>query len=212
MTSYLVQYGRSAFLGWFDPSSREGERPEFVRGDRVVIRGPRSEELGTVLGVGEGQRCDGELLRLATVADAARADRNAALAAEIIAAAEEQLAAADLPLSLIDIELSLDATQAILHAVPWGACDASPLLERLSARFGLPILVLDLSRTPTAAEPPSTGCGKPGCGSASGGCETCASGGCSTGSCSRGKVKSAADLTAYFADLRRNMETRTPLV
>ena len=81
--------------------------------------------------------------------------------------------------------------------------------------------LLDLSRSPTAKdEPASAGCGKPGCGSSGGGCSTgsCGTGGggCSTGSCSKGKVKSADELTAYFADLRHKMEAdaarRTPLV
>jgi hypothetical protein len=215
MTTYLVQYGRSAFLGWFDTASRENERPEFTRGDRVVLRGARGEELGTILGeVSHSDRPDGRILRLATVADAARAEQNEARGREVLAAAEELAAAADLPLVLVDIELSLDGTQAVLHALPWAECDASPLLDQVAARFGLEVRLLDLSRTPTAADPPATsGCGKPGCGSGSGGCDSCGTGGgCSTGSCSRGKVKSADDLTAYFAELRRNMEARTPLV
>jgi hypothetical protein len=215
MTTYLVQYGRSAFLGWFDTASRGNERPEFTRGDRVVLRGARGEELGTILGeVPDNEGTDGKVLRLATAADVARAEQNEARGREVLAAAEELAAAADLPLVLVDIELSLDGTQAMLHALPWAECDASPFLDPISARFGLEVRLLDLSRTPTAADPPATsGCGKPGCGSGSGGCDSCGTGGgCSTGSCSRGKVKSADDLTAYFAELRRNMEARTPLV
>ncbi len=205
MSSYLVQFGRSAFLGWFEAKA------SYSRGDRVVIRGPRGQELGTILGEGN-ETADGGILRRATAADRTEAERNEARAGEILAAAEVQVAAIDLPLSLIDVELSLDGTQAILHALPWGECDATPVLDQLSTRFGLAVRLLDLSRTPTAADPPATGCGKPGCGSESGGCDSCGSGGgCSTGSCSRGKVKSAEDLTAYFAELRRNMEARTPL-
>jgi hypothetical protein len=64
------------------------------------------------------------------------------------------------------------------------------------------------------------GCGKQDCGSGAGGCSSCGTdgaskGGCSTSSCSRDKVKSADELTAYFADLRQKMEAagaaRTPL-
>jgi hypothetical protein len=64
-----------------------------------------------------------------------------------------------------------------------------------------------------AVDPPekSYSCGKPDCGSGSG-CTSCGTGGgCSTESCSRGAVKSAEDLTAYFADLRAKMEARTSL-
>jgi hypothetical protein len=109
----------------------------------------------------------------------------------------------------------------VLHGLPWGECDASPVFAALSDRFGLAVRLLDLSRVPTAGDPPEpahAGCGKPGCGSGSGGCSSCGTGsggGCSTGSCSRGKVKSADDLTAYFSDLRKKMEaqaaSRTPL-
>ena len=208
MTSYLVQYGRSAFLGWFEAAVG------FARDDRVVIHGPRGQEIGTILcepGPSQPDRTDGEILRLAVEADSADAERNESLAAEILAEAEQGIADAGLPLSLIDIELSLDGKQAILHALPWAACDATSLLELLSTRFGLAIRLLDLSRTPTVTDPSSTGCGKPGCGGESGGCGSCGPGGCSTTSCSRGKVKSADDLTAYFAELRRNMEARTPL-
>ena len=116
----------------------------------------------------------------------------------------------------MDVELLCDGT-AILHGLPWAECDATPLFEELSARFGVSVRLLDLSQIPTPTpEPSSGGCGKPGCGSEAGGCSTgsCGTGGgCSTGSCSKGSVKSADELTAYFADLRRKMEatTRTPL-
>ena len=74
----------------------------------------------------------------------------------------------------------------------------------------MPVRLLDVTRTATAPDPPDAGCGKPGCGTTGGGCSTCG-----TGGCSRGAVKSADDLTAYFADLRQKMDAasagRTPL-
>ena len=121
----------------------------------------------------------------------------------------------------MDAELTLD-DRLILHGLAWDACDATPLFTELSARFGLSVRLLDLSQTAVTIDPKQAadGCGKPDCGSGSGGCSSCGTdgeskGGCSTGSCSRGKVKSADELTAYFADLRQKMEaagvTRTPL-
>jgi hypothetical protein len=218
--TYLVQYGRPAFVGRFR-LSEQAACGVATRGDRVVIRGPRGLEIGTVLcEPAERFRQDGddagEILRHATLADQAAAERCEALGSDILAAAD----AASLPISFVDVEVSLDGTAAILHGLPWGECDASPLFARLSDRFGLAVRFLDLSRSSTAPEPPEpahAGCGKPGCGSESGGCSSCdTGGGCSTGSCSRGKVKSADELTAYFADLRRKMEaevlSRTPLV
>lgn len=215
---YLVQYGRSAYVGRFRLD--EPARGLAARGDRVVLRGPRGLELGTVLCEPADpylQQADdgGEIVRVATPADEAAADRHDALGQDILATAD----AAGLPVSFVDIEVSLDRAAAVLHGIPWGECDASPLFADISERFGLTVRFLDLSRSPTASDPPTpahAGCGKPGCGSESGGCSSCGTdGGCSTGSCSRGTVRSADQLTAYFADLRRKMEagpaTRTPL-
>ena len=102
----------------------------------------------------------------------------------------------------------------------WLMSSSDPFFDELSARFGLSVRLLDLSQTPVSRDPkPTGGCGESGCGSEAGGCSSCgdgeSKGGCSTGSCSRGQVKSAGELTAYFADLRRKMDaaaaTRTPL-
>lgn len=195
---YLVQYGRCAYVGRFTTDGA------FARGDRVVVRTPRGVEIGSVL----CDACDrfagaidpaagGDLLRLADLDDAASRDTQAT--ALLAAAAESSL-----PLTFLDAEVMLDGSAAVLHALPWEPCDADPLFAELSARFGMPVRMLDLSRTPVATDPPTT-CGKPDCGSGSG--SSCGTGGgCSTGSCSRGSVKSAGELTAYFADLRAKME------
>jgi hypothetical protein len=200
----LVRYGRPGYVGRF----RAAEAPG--RGGGVVVRGPRGLELGTVLCASDGPAGiddEGDLLRAATAADDAAADRAAAMARELLAAADDL--AAGRPVAFPDAEVTLDAAAAVLHALPWAACDLDPVLVALSERFGLPVRLLDLSRTPTNPDPPepATSCGKPDCGSGGGGCGT--GGGCSTGSCSRGAVKSAGELTAYFADLRGKMEAAT---
>jgi len=212
-TAYLAQFGRLAFVGRFDPAADAAGA--FARGDRVVIRGPRGLELATVMceAIDRFHRdsAEGELLRPASFDDFAAAERNEALGQRLLAAAE----LADLPISFIDSEVSLDGTAAVLHGLPWGDCDASPLFASLSEQFGLAVRLLDLSTAPTAKDAVETGgCGKPDCGAGSGGCSTCSTGGCSSGSCSSGKVKSAEELTAYFADLRQKMEgmARHPLV
>jgi hypothetical protein len=230
---FLVRYGRPGFIGRFASALA------LTRGERVVVRGPRGVELGEVLLLpeppprvedhdalrtapvawvpsvpsvpsdihGASPTADGEILRVATSADGDEAARLSARGQELLAGATTMDSA--LPLALVDVEVTLDGT-AILHAVAWESCDASPQLEQLSARFGLAVKLLDLSRVAVEKDP--TGCGKPNCGSESGGCSSCGS---STGSCSRGSVKSAEELTSYFADLRRQMETaglvRTPL-
>jgi hypothetical protein len=207
--SYLIQYGKPGFVGRFRSAG------EFARGDRVVLAGPRGTELGTVLCEPADRFAsvpeDGDLLRPAAPGDEP-ADRGAELLAGVQAAAD----ARGLPLTFVDVEHLCDGT-AILHGLPWDECDATPLFEELSDRFGIPVRLLDLSRSPTPSpEPTAGGCGKPGCGSEAGGCSSgsCGTGGgCSSGSCSRGGVKSAGELTAYFADLRKKMEAsaRTPL-
>jgi hypothetical protein len=213
---YLVQYGRSAFVGRF--TSADGLA--LGRGDRVVVRTSRGVELGEVLrGADErfaGQldpAAGGDLLRHAGPADLADAADRETAAQSLLAAAE----ASGLPVTFLDAEVTLDGSAAVLHALPWGHCDADPLFADLSARFGLAVRLLDVSHTPTAQDPPEKAytCGKPDCGAGSGGCSSCGTGGgCSTGVCSRGSVKSADELTSYFADLRRKMEQaagRTPL-
>ncbi|MFO0799605.1 MAG: hypothetical protein U0804_19210 [Gemmataceae bacterium] len=202
----LVRYGRPGYVGRFRVSV------EAERGASVVLRGPRGLELGTVLCAADrsgGIDDEGELLRVVTAADEAAADRAAALARDLLTAAAEL--AAGLPVAFPDAEVALDGAAAVLHALPWAGCDLDAVLVALSERFDLPVRLLDLSRTPTNPDPPepATSCGKPDCGS--GGCGT--GGGCATGSCSRGAVKSAAELTAYFADLRGKMEAaaRVPL-
>jgi hypothetical protein len=210
---YLVQYGRSAYVGRFAVAG--GFTPS--RGDRVVVRTPWGLELGEVLCGADGRfaggldpAAGGELLRLAGPDDFADAARRESLGLSVLGAAEES----GLPITLLDVEVSLDGSAAVLHALPLGPCDADPVLADLSERFGLAVRLLDVSRTPTVTDPPEKAatCGKPDCGS--GGCSSCGTGGCSTGSCSRGSVKSADELTSYFADLRRKMEQaagRTPL-
>lgn len=205
--SYLVRYGKPGFVGRF----RAGTSLE--RDQRVVVRGPRGLELGTVLCEPASRFAaavdDGEVVREATAADDAAAARLAETGDALLAAAAD--AAAELPLAFVDVEFTLDGA-AVLHALPWAACDADPLLARLAEQFQLPVRLLDLSRTPTAPdEPQPAGCGKPGCGSGGGGCSSCGTGGgCGTGSCSKGSVKSAGELTAYFADLRRKVEAAAP--
>ncbi len=220
MTSCLVQFGRSGFVGRFTAGAA------MPRGERVIVRGPRGVEPGVVLCEPGDQftpslSTEGELLRIATPDDEVRVAEFPAREAELLALAVEAAAEQGLPLTFVDAELTLD-DRLILHGLAWDACDATPLFAELSERFSLTVRLLDLSQTAVTKDPkqPADGCGKPGCGSEGGGCSSCGTegdskGGCSTGSCSRGKVKSADELTAYFADLRAKMETagvsRTPL-
>jgi hypothetical protein len=203
---YLIQYGRMAYVGWF--ASVRGLTAS--RGDQVVIRSPRGVELGEVLcdaderfARGFDQSAGGELLRLARPDDLTNAKCQNAEGLSLLTMAEES----GLPMTFLDAEVTLDGAVAILHALPVGPCDVDSLLIKLSERFGFAVRILDVTTTPVLTEPaePAATCGKPDCGS--GGCSSCGTGkGCSTGGCSRGSVKSADELTSYFADLRYRME------
>lgn len=211
---YLVQFGRPGFVGRFSSALA------LTRGVRVVIRGPRGIELGEVLisadarFTGTAALDDGEILRIAMPEDEVKAIHFDSRGQELLTAVITRNLELGLPLAFVDIEITLEGT-AILHALPWGECDATALLDEVAIQSGLTVRLLDLSHGPVEAHA-SSGCGKPGCGTESGGCSSCGTGGgCSTGSCSRGSVKSSEELTAYFADLRRKMEdaglARTPL-
>jgi hypothetical protein len=197
----VVQYGKPAFVGRF----RADE--EYPRGCRVAVRTARGLECGAVLHAGAIAAAvasvpDGEVESL-LVGDDPIDDSPARIAL----AAAERYAPATL---WLDAELLLDGS-VILHALPANDNDLTPTLEAVGRELERSVRLFDVSRQTVAQDPPTT-CGKPDCGTGTGKCTDCGTG-CSTGSCSRSAVKNAGELTAYFAGLRRQMETqRTPLV
>lgn len=203
--AYLVQYGRSAFVGRFVASPTES----YERGDRVIIRSVRGVELGTVMCLASERfsrrfeaASSAPILRHATDADR---EGSESLASTIFHDAEQLVEHAGLSVTVLDAEVLLEEGPVILHVLPWAECDLDPLLDELSYQYSRPFWILDVSRTPISSEP-QVGCGKTGCGSSGGGCTSCGTGGgCSTGGCSRGSVKSAGELTSYFAELREKM-------
>ena len=194
---YLVTYGQGAYLGRFRAAA------EYRRDDRVVVRTDRGVEAGTVRERASSATITlaGDVLRPLTPEDDAAAERHRAQLVTILAGAEAGAAKLGLPLLFLDGEVLLDGSQAILQAVHWADCDATPLFADLSARHGMTVKLADLTSAPQSA----TGCAT--CGAEKSGCDSCGTGGgCSTGSCSKGSVKSADELTAYFAGLRQQMD------
>jgi hypothetical protein len=206
---YLVNYGLGGFLGRFRSEAA------FARDDRVVVRSARGLEAGTVLAEtsdrGAGLAEAGEIVGSLSDEDAARLESDRLAVGRLLAAAQAEADARGLPLTFIDGEILLNGTEAILQAVHWDDCDATPLFEALTASHGLAVKLADLTTAPTP--PANGGCGT--CGADGGGCSSCGTGGgCATGSCSRGSVKTTDEMTAYFAGLRRQMEAsavRVPL-
>ena len=211
MPDFLVQYGTSAFVGRFSSTV------EPARGASVILRTPRGREFGTVLCEAKANAAfdaSGELLCEATPADAEARAGAEQLGFAILDAAS----LSDQPVTFLDCEVTLDRRGAVLHALPFGPCQLDALLAELSERFEVAVRVHDFSLAKPPVDPPEpkTTCEKPGCGTAEGGCSSCSTGACGTGSsCSKGKVNTAAELTSYFSDLRRKMESqvavRTPL-
>ena len=209
MTDYLVQFGRSAFVGRFS-YPHDGPIP---RGQSVVVKSVRGLETGLVLcpalerfATCIGERA-GELIRHESETDNLALQKSNQIASTILNAAESR--SKELPISFVEAEASLDGATVVLHIIPFAECDLSTLLSNLSAEFQTTVTLQDLSRPtalPDAPDAVEAGCGKPNCGSESGGGGCGTSGGCSTGSCSKGKIKSAEELTEYFADLRNKME------
>ncbi len=204
----LVEYGRLGHVGAFAGPAAAG----CVRDSAVIVRGPRGVELGRVLGASTGAGLNpaagGDCLRVASDADLARAAASDQLAAAVLAAATD--AALELPVAVLDCE-PLFGGGVVLHVLPWAACDCDPLAASLTERFNIPVRVFDVSPVPEPAAPAESGCGS----CSTGGCSSGGTGGCSTGGCSRKAVKSAGELSAYFADLRGQMDARasarTPL-
>lgn len=205
---YIVRYGLPGYVGRFTAA------PELHldRDAAVVVRSPRGEELGVVrcaaserFSAAIDPAAGGQLLRASTPDDERRSTAHLALAGRVLDAAHGRTTAA-----FLDAEPLHDGSAVILHALPGDDSDLTPLLDELSVTFGVAVRLFDASRALGSPEPPERGCGKPGCGSG-GGCSTggCSTGKCGTSSCSSGKVKSADELTAYFADLRAKMEADT---
>ena len=206
--NYFVTYGQAAFLGCFRAEKR------LERDARVVVLSPRGSELGTVLSEATTplaanfqQLAQGEVLRSATNEDERHSLATKEPLEGLLKTAGELAEEMGLPLLFLDGEILLDGT-AVLQAIHWADCDATPIFTELSRRYGA-IVKLHDATAPAKVEKKSgcETCGSEGGGCSTGGCST-TGGGCSTGSCSKGAVKSAAELTEYFGELRQQMEKR----
>jgi hypothetical protein len=213
VSEYLISHGCAAALTRC--RDRAGVDPE--RGDRVVIQSARGLELGEVLCAATPAHAalsptisEGLLLRVATSQDESAARGLSRRAAALLDDAQRLIESQNLPLLPLDADLLLDGTRGFLRVLRWDACTLTPLLEELRRGHGLFVTIQDVSRAEAEHDHGCSSCGGGGCGScAEGGCST---GGCGSGSCSSGAVKSAAELTAYFAQLREQMQAAIPRV
>jgi hypothetical protein len=191
MTSpgYLLSYGRAGDFGPFEATAPLQCR----RGDRVIIRSQRGQEIGVVMRpVAEGhlrllgQSFTGQILRLATPGDEELAKRMQARSQRLFETGRHLATDFGLSMEIVDAEILLDGRQAVLHYVSWSDGDRRPLIDALSRQYRVLVTLHDLALP--AAEPHAEdelgcgveGCGAGGCGSSSGGCGSCAAGGCGT--------------------------------
>jgi len=188
MNRYWASYGLCGFLGNFAAAV------ECNRGAKVVVESPRGLEVATVLEAVDERfnvESSGRVVRAAVEGDRLCAERLLQQAAAD---------AATLPVLIADAELLLDGTL-ILHVMPFDDVDLTEWVTQFSATLALKVRLLNLADLPREKRE-AKGCGEANCGE--GGCGT--GGGCSTGSCSKGKVKTSAEMTAYFASLRKSLD------
>jgi hypothetical protein len=190
---YLVSYGIAGDFGRF----RGAEPLNCRRGDRVVARTARGQEIGLVMRPGApghgrllANQFVGNIVRRATQGDLELAQRMQERSHRLFEDSRRLVHELSLPMEILDAEILLDARQAILHYLRWTDCDPRPLMDALSQRYRLLITLHDLALpntedTEDKHEP--AGCGVDGCG---GGCGSCASQSCST--CSGHRIPETA--------------------
>lgn len=181
---YLLSYGNAGDFGRF----RCAEPLACERGNRVVVRSPRGQELGIILrpaNAGHGRlladQFVGQILRLATEGDLELAERMQQRSQRLFEDARRFASELDLPMEILDVEILLDGRQAVIHYLRWADCDPRPLMDPLSQRYHLLITLHDLAMPAaeqTEEHGEETGCGAGGCGA--GGCGSCSAGHCAT--------------------------------
>jgi len=181
---YLLSYGNVGDFGRF----RCAEALACRRGERVVVRSPRGQELGVVMRpanpeVGRLLRDQfaGQILRRATAGDLELAERMQQRARRLFEDSRQLVDELKLSLEILDTEVLLDGRQAVLHHLRWAECDPRPLMDALAQRYHLLISLHDLAlpnQEEAHEDTEAAGCGAGGCGG--GGCGTCLSGNCAS--------------------------------
>jgi hypothetical protein len=181
---YLLSYGNAGDFGRF----RCAPALACERGERMVVRSPRGQELGVIMrsaNTGHSRLLAdefvGQILRLATEGDLQLAQRMQERSQKLFEDGRRLVCELDLPMEILDVEVLLDGRQALVHYLRWADCDPRPLMDPLSQHYRLLITLHDLAlpKTEEAEEhPESSSCGTGGCGA--GGCGSCGGGNCAS--------------------------------
>ena len=181
---YLLSYGNAGDFGRFCCA------PALAceRGERVVVRSPRGQELGVIMRPANSghsrllaDQFVGQILRLATAGDLQLADRMKQRAQKLFEDGRRLVCELALPMEILDVEVFLDGRQAVVQYLRWADCDPRPLMDALSQRYRLLITLHDLAlpkMEETEEEPEFASCGAGGCGA--GGCGSCSAGQCAS--------------------------------
>ncbi|HEV3116711.1 MAG TPA: PSP1 C-terminal domain-containing protein [Gemmataceae bacterium] len=190
---YLMSYGNAGDFGRFG-----SETPlECRRGDRLVVRSHRGQELAVVIRQATEQHAAflaeqfvGLILRRATAGDLALAEQMRRKSQTLFADARRLVGELSLSLEILDAEILLDGRQAVIHHLRWAECDPRPLMDQVAQQYHLLVSFHDLAvPVEKTSDAEHGGCGAPGCTSGEGGCGSCGSGGCST--CAHQHVEAA---------------------
>jgi hypothetical protein len=174
---YLVRYGAMGHVGVFTPEAATGFA--LRRGQEVVIRTHRGEEVGEVLvrldreRPAEGDPAGSLLLRPATASDLDRARRCTTLRAERFEECGRVLGQEGWPLELIDVETLLDQETTVIHYLGPSDLDLAILRARFRTSSGFDVVFEPAGLDPG---PPPTLKGE-GAGGRCGDCD-CSGGGC----------------------------------
>lgn len=179
-TGYLVRYGAMRNVGRFAADQGAAYR----RGDRVVVRSRRGEELGEVVSEAEvPPTTTPRVLRSASEGDANRARVASSERGARLESIERVFRDGEWPIVPIDAEPMLDDARTVLLYLGPHKLDASALAEALKLACGLDVVFepVGLDSPEEALEEADHGCGScgtgGGCGSGGGGCGT-SGGGC----------------------------------
>jgi cell fate regulator YaaT (PSP1 superfamily) len=107
-------------------------------GDKVVVKTPRGEELGTVEEIREdatSEESEGEILRLATLEDLALYKEREEKAKEAFPICEGEIEKHNLPMKLIAAEYTLDGTHLIFYFSAQERVDFRALVRSLASIF-----------------------------------------------------------------------------
>jgi hypothetical protein len=201
-TSYLSCFGKAGEFGVFSCT----EHARYARGEKVVMSTYRGVELGRIMREGREGHARlltgtpvGKIMRRATREDSQLAASLEERARAIFEEGRRFASSSRLSIEILDTEILFDSQSAIVYFLRQGDCDPGLLVNALSEREGVRVLMHDLGPNLLRAgqdDAEFAQCGGGTCGE--GGC-----GSCSAGNCSSCQSHHSARRPALPADLAR---------